>query len=255
MSDIKPDQPTDNQPQEQAQTTPPTMGRGATSLQSLLNQEAEARAATEEAKKHKAAVEDAYRLRELAKNNPSAFLQQVGVDPTSINPEAMRPDPVEDVLSKHSALEAQVRQMQEEKRQAERQAAIESARSDVVSFINDSEEYPFTKTLGLQDAVFDRLLEAHQSGRALSEAEATREVEEALVENVVPGLLQLVLEDDKLREKFAPGYVKQGQQIRPKQTPLTNDMSTEVAVKQKPSFGSASEFEDSIASMLRFTQE
>ena len=255
MSEETTNQTTEETPQNQEPQKAPEMGRGASNLQLLMKREAEARAATEEAKKHKSAVEDAYRIRDLAKNNPAAFLQQMGVDPSSLNPDALRPDPLEDVQSKLSNLEKQLLQEREEKRQWERQQAIESARADVVSMINDSEEFQFTKASGLQDAVFDRLLQAHEAGQAISEVEAAREVEEALVEHVVPKFVQLVLENDALREKYAPGYVKQGQLQRPKQTPLTNDLSSEVAVKQTGLPKSQSDWEDSFASMLRFDNQ
>lgn len=217
-------------PQTQEVSTPPTPGQGAMALQALMERERNIQTRSQEVKKQEAEIQEANRIRMLAKQNPTQLLREMGLNPSELK--APEPDPLGDTSKEVNQLKEEFRKLQEEKAAREREEQLNQARQHVLSFIEESDQYPFTKALpDLQAAVFDRMVSGLQAGQSLSEHEATQEVEDWLVQTAVPNIAKVIQNSPELMGKYFPDYVKAGQHQTQSQTPLTNRLGTETGVR------------------------
>lgn len=247
-------EPTTETPSEQVAETPPAPGQGALALQTLMQRELQSRDQELTEKKRNAELEEANRIRMLAKTDKQRLFRELGISPEDVKvPEV---DPISNVSKEVEQLKSALREVREQEAAKARQAQLENARQQVIGFIEQSEQYPFIKALpDFQQVVFDRMVAVAQEGQSISEHEAAQEVENWLVKSTVPAVVEVLKGNEALMAQFFPEYVRSGGAVQTPQTPLTNQLSTDQSVRAEDGGRKLTEFEEieRMKAMLKFT--
>ena len=198
-TEAQPETPTEAQAQPAAPVTPPP--RVAEALQTLMDREKSVRDAEANLKNQTSELERARKLLDMAKANPLQFLDHVGTSYEDISQQVMqgnRPDPTAHVKKELADLRKQFEVRQQREESTRRQAALDEARNLVTSFVNESAEYPLTKAAGMQNMVFEKIHQHYNNtGEALSEASAAKEVEDYLL-----GVVDKLAQVESVRNRF-----------------------------------------------------
>jgi hypothetical protein len=148
-------------------------------------------------------IERAKQLLNLAKANPLQFLNHVGTSYEDVTQQVLkgnRPDPTSGLKQELASLRKQFGVQQEREESFRKQAALDEARHLVTSYIDSSDQFPMVKAAGMQDLVFQRIHDHYNNtGEALSEASAAKEVEEYL-----SGVVDKLSELESVKGRFAP---------------------------------------------------
>ena len=162
---------------------PPTP-RAAEALRTLMDRERSIRESETALKSQAGEIERAKQLLNLAKANPLQFLNHVGTSYEDVTQQVLkgnRPDPTSGLKQELASLRKQFGVQQEREESFRKQAALDEARHLVSSYIDSSDQFPMVKAAGMQDLVFQRIHDHYNNtGEALSEASAAKEVEEYL---------------------------------------------------------------------------
>lgn len=181
---------------------PPTP-RAAEALRTLMDRERSIRESETALKSQSGEIERAKQLLNLAKANPLQFLNHVGTSYEDVTQQVLqgqRPDPTMGIKQELASLRKEFGVRQEREESFRRQAALDEARSLVTSYVDSSDQYPLTRAAGMQDLVFQRVHDHYNNtGEALSEASAAKEVEEYL-----SGVVDKLSELESVKSRFAP---------------------------------------------------
>lgn len=218
---------TDSTPAETAQTEPakaaepaPLPPSAQAALAALMEKESALRT-KEEALKH------LEKYRDIESMTPAQKAKALGLSLKDFQKaEIDNFDPTDGLNKKITSLEARIEAMNNAEVEKARAAAEDEARQLVHTYVDSSKDYKVTQSLGLQDAVYHRLLEAQRSGKPISEAKAASEVEAKLREQVKAALATGLFD---LPEKATPAASKT----------ISNKTSSETATKTELSDPSA----------------
>jgi len=192
-------------------------------------QEPEAPAPSPEPRKHFSGIKELLdqEWREKAEKKPAqpaldlATMSWNGVPLSTIQAPA-EPDPQAELAAKVAELDAfrneQLRKAEEERRESH----VRSLEAGVVSWINESDQYPLTREAGAGSQVFAHMVETYRknNGVEISDHEAAAHVEQRLVE-LVTKLAPLLPKSDGTAGSEQP-------QTQPVPPTLTNRQATEV---------------------------
>jgi hypothetical protein len=220
---------------------------------SLLDTEAQKRKQPEQQEAPSVFADEYKYYSRLAKESPEDFLRHVGhVDLA----EKLKPEEID----RTDKLENQVKELADklaerdnEIQMQNREQAILRLRERVRQYVDGTDEYALTKGAGMHDLVFDRMHEhASQTGQALSEASAAKEVEEYL-----SGILTQWLEIPHVIEKAKARLQEKGElrapQPRTSGVTISNSMAAEKPAEKSVLNPSSPDFKQQLINSLRFT--
>ncbi len=218
----------------------------------LMEREKKVRETETSVKQYQGEVQKARQLLEMAKANPLQFLDHVGTSYEDVTQQVLKgnvPDPTADIRQELAALRKDLGDRQVREEASRREAALDEARSLVTSFVDTSEDYPLTKTAGMQDLVFQRIYDHYNNtGEALSEASAAKEVEDYL-----SGVVDKLSELDLVKAKTQPKeQVTEAPDIVKLASTLTNAHSAQTATRQEKGMLSDAESLQQAAAMLEY---
>lgn len=224
-------------------TPEPQPGPAATQLQQLLQTETSKREAEVQQAERARREAQLDQLAQLARTDPEKFFEIAGGDKSRLQKNKAKPSELEQLRAEVSRLKEGWTERQQREQQLVRQAELERVRRSVHSFVDTSEDFPLTKAAGMSDAVYDTLLNYHQSNQPISEAEAARQVEENLV-----GLIEKALSVEAIRSRFLKTQSENGDDSLSLST-ITDSSTT----PRENSYRSEQEELDAFASLLKFT--
>lgn len=195
--------------------TRPAQAQIAASLQSLMEREREVRDYESRMNEYERLKSEHGELKKLAQTDPIRFLEQQGVAMDQLEQlKTESHDPTVQLRRELSELRSRVEQSQQEKQAETKDRAFLEARTQVKNYVEDSDDFPFTKAAEASDTVFDHMMEHYNStGEMLGEEQAAREVEGRLRELITR--LSPLLQNNT--------QVTQEAQSRPQVPTLTNE--------------------------------
>ena len=241
-----------NQPNQnetaQPEPKPAPVDRVSRSLSELLASEKQTRETRVAEKQEARAQAELEALKKQLAEDPLAVLQSQGVSYDQLTQRVLEsggPNPTEFVKQEVGRLEQLIRERDEAERRAAQQRAIVEAEREVMQFVQNNKEFPLLNAMGMQGAVFDRVIASIENGQPISEEEAAREVEAHL-----SSVLEQALGNEDIRSKYLPEPEPQQIQLQP--PTLTQDMATTPSkpVSTKPM--TDDERHQAFAAMLRF---
>lgn len=190
--------------QEQVQQAPPpATPRAAEALRTLMDREARIREAESSLKQQQQQLQEAQRLQSLAKENPLQFLDTVGTSYEDLTARVLqgdRPDPTAGIKREVAQLREELSSRQKREETERQQAALTEAQQLVHQYVDSSDEFPLTKAADMHNLVFQRIYDHYnETGQALSESEAAKQVEEYL-----SGVVDKFAELEAVRNRFVP---------------------------------------------------
>ena len=196
--------PAEAEAQEQVQQAPPPpTPRAAEALRTLMDREARIREAESSLKQQQQQLQEAQRLQSLAKENPLQFLDTVGTSYEDLTARVLqgdRPDPTAGIKREVAQLREELSSRQKREEAERQQAALTEAQQLVHQYVASSDQYPLTKAADMHNLVFQRIYDHYnETGQALSEADAAKQVEEYL-----SGVVDKFAELEAVRNRFAP---------------------------------------------------
>ena len=212
--------------QEQVQQAPPPpTPRAAEALRTLMDREARIREAETSLKQQQQQLEEAQRLQALAKENPLQFLDAVGTSYEDLTARVLkgdRPDPTAGLRREVTELREALNSRQQREETERQHAALVEAQQLVHQYVDSTDQFPLTKASGMHDLVFQRIHDHYnETGQALSEANAAKQVEDYL-----SGVVDKLAELEAVRNRFAPQEQVTAPSTATSTTTLTNALSS-----------------------------
>ncbi len=207
------------QPPPVAPEPPPSpVNQNSRAMQELLVQERKAREAQEAANASLPAlrkqVEDAL-IAELKKDPLRVLQEKANIGYDQIAQRVLKgeeSDPTLPLQQKIAQLEAAFEESQKRQVEALKKQELQGIQKNVHTYVSDNvDKYPLINTIGEQNAVYERMMQAQAQGQALSEEEATSEVEAHL-----ETWIKQILSNDDLRKRFLPSQEPVPAPVKPR---------------------------------------
>ncbi len=213
--------------QEQVQQAPPAppAPRAAEALRTLMDRESRIREAESSLKQQQQQLQEAQQLQALARENPLQFLDTVGTSYEDLTARVLqgdRPDPNAGIKREVAQLRDELTSRQKREESDAQQAALQEAQQLVHQYVADSDQYPLTKAADMHNLVFQRIYDHYnETGQALSESDAAKQVEEYL-----SGVVDKFSELEAVRNRFVPQEQVTAPSNATTTTTLTNALSS-----------------------------
>lgn len=133
-----------------------------------------------------------------------------------------RPDPNAGIKREVAQLRDELTSRQKREESDAQQAALQEAQQLVHQYVADSDQYPLTKAADMHNLVFQRIYDHYnETGQALSESDAAKQVEEYL-----SGVVDKFSELEAVRNRFVPQEQVTAPSNATTTTTLTNALSS-----------------------------
>lgn len=214
-------------PAVEAPKPTPVAAPAPNQLKVLLEKEKSLRDHEARLKAYEREVAEYREARELAKSNPEALLEKLGVQIPGRQQQEQ--DPTQVMAQKVAQLEQYIAEQKAREEQTQRANAEETARAEMKKWLGSVDDFHAVKEAGAEDLVFELIKSEYQTtGTVLSEEEAAREVEARLTELV---------------EKLYPKLSARKQAITPQGTQPTTLTGSLVAAGGSPNLEKMSDDE------------
>lgn len=213
--------------QEQVQQAPPAppAPRAAEALRTLMDRESRIREAESSLKQQQQQLQEAQQLQALARENPLQFLDTVGTSYEDLTARVLqgdRPDPNAGIKREVAQLRDELTSRQKREESDAQQAALQEAQQLVHQYVAGSDQYPLTKAADMHNLVFQRIYDHYnETGQALSESDAAKQVEEYL-----SGVVDKFAELEAVKNRFVPQEQVTAPSNATTTTTLTNALSS-----------------------------
>lgn len=192
-------------------------------LRALADKENALRQRAQQFQEKEKYIQEYQELKELAKSDRVEALQRLGASLEGLEAlKSEQSDPTAEVRKEMQQLREMVEMQQRREEELARENVYREVRDSVATYIDSSQEkHPYVTAAGneAKDLIFQKILHTYQeTGQAVSEAEAAREVEAHI---------------SKLAEKLVPVYLaSQGKQAPPKPSGLTNNLASQAGTEK-----------------------
>lgn len=199
-------------------------------LKTLLEKEKALREHESRLKAYEREVAEYREARELAKSNPEALLEKLGVQIPGRQPQEQ--DPTQVMAAKLAQLEQYIAEQREREEKTQRAQAEETAKAEMKRWLGSVDDFHAVKEAGAEDLVFELIKSEYQTtGTVLSEEEAAREVEARLTELVEKLYPKLAAKKQAKQPQGTQPNTLTGSLVAAGGTPSLEDMSDDEALE------------------------